>query len=166
MRRIAVAALVALLLAGCGSSKTHGGTTTAPKTAAQRAYNQRMAAIAPSLQSKIFKLRLALEQVKTPVVAQRQLRHLETTIGRGIAELTALKPPPDVAAAHARLIAAYRSLKAEFNRALTPLVRKRTSDAARVEAGRLVRAPAFREIGDALHAIIAKGYDLGFPPGS
>ena len=170
MSRIAGVLLVACLLAGCGTSKsastTTTTTTTSAKGAAARAYEQKMAAIAPVLQSKIFKLRLALEQVKSPIVGRKQLGNLEARVNRGIAQLKAVQPPADVAVEHAKLIAAYRSLRTEFDHALKPLLRQHTSDAARIEAGRLAHAPAFRVIGDTLHAIIAKGYDLGFPPGS
>ena len=84
----------------------------------------------------------------------------------GAARLSALRVPAEVVADQARLIAGYRSLRSEFDRALRPTLHGRTTDAFRVRAGRLASAPGFQVVARALQAIIAKGYDLGFPPGS
>lgn len=154
--RIAVLLSAALLLAGCGSS-SHG--------ASKGAYEHQMATLVPPLQSKLLKLRLSLEQQRGPRNAQQQLRDIEQRLRSSIAALQAMKPPADVVPEQASLVAGYRALLEDFT-ALNPAARQKTTDTLRVQAGKLSSAASLQEIGAALEAIIAKGYDLGFPPGS
>jgi len=154
--RIAVLLSAALLLAGCGSS-SHG--------ASKSTYEHQMAALVPPLQSRLLKLRLSLEQQRGPRNAQRQLQQIEQRLRTSIATLQTMKPPADVTTEHASLIAGYRALLRDFT-ALNPAARQQTTSTLRVQAGKLSTAASLQEIGTALQAIIAKGYDLGFPPGS
>jgi hypothetical protein len=153
--RIALA-LSVLLLAACGS--TSHGTSKA-------GYESRMSAIEPSLQSDLLKGRFALENIRVPAVARRQLQLLEHRLRTSIAGLRAITPPDDVASQHAGLIEAYQALLSDF-KSLDALTRGRTTDKLRVHAGELANAPPLHEVGRELEAIIAKGYDLGFPKGS
>ncbi|HEY8645819.1 MAG TPA: hypothetical protein VIL77_08085 [Gaiellaceae bacterium] len=155
--RIAFLLSAALLLAGCGSG-SHSASSNS-------AYEHQMAALVPQLQSKLLKLRFSLEQQRGPRNAQLQLQQIEQRLRSGIATLQALQPPANVATEHASLIAGYRALLGDFA-ALNPAARRKTTAALRVQAGKLSSAASLQEIGTALKAIIAKGYALGFPPGS
>jgi hypothetical protein len=156
LRRVRLALVLVLVLAlpACGRSGQAGS--------AKAAYEHRMATLVPPLQGEVLKRRLALEQVRVPTVAHRQLRRLEQELRTAIAGLKRIAPPKDVAAEHASLIAGYASLLKDFT-ALDSDAARATTDKLRVGAGRLAQAPAIREIGGSLQAIIAKGYDLGFP---
>lgn len=153
--RIAVIGLIAIALTACGNSPTRSGT-------AKSDYEQRMAALLPATQGAILKDRLALEAIRVPERARLRLADIEARLKTTIADLRAITPPAHVAAEHAALIDAYQSLLARF-RALGPLARRSTPDKLRIQAGALGSAPAVQEIGNELKAIIAKGYDLGFP---
>jgi hypothetical protein len=155
--RVALLLSAVLLLAGCGSNSTG--------TASKSAYEHQMAAFVPQLQSKLLKLRFSLEQQRGPLNARRQLQGGEQLLRTSVAKLQALAPPADVATEHASLIAGYRALLGDFT-ALNPATRQKTTAKLRVQAGKLSSAASLQEIGTALQAIIAKGYDLGFPPGS
>lgn len=124
-----------------------------------------MSAVAPALQTAILKERLALENIRVPSVGRRQLHEIEQRLRTGIAALRAIQPPPNVANEHAALIDAYQALLARFDTLNGP-ARQPTTDALRVHAGELASTPALQEIATELKAIIAKGYDLGFPAGS
>ena len=152
MRLVGVVLLV-LALAGCGGS--------AAKRHASARYERQMARVVPRIQGQILKLRLALEQIRNPLAARADLRSLELKLDRAAARLAAIKPPADVASAHAKLINGYRALRREFASALGPLSKRRTTDALRVAAGRLERSPAASQIASALQTIIAKGYRIG-----
>ena len=154
--RIALA-LSILFLAGCGSS-SHAG-------AAKSGYETRMSAIAPALQADILKERLALENIRVPSAGRRELQQLEQRLRTGLAKLKATTPPANVANEHAALIDAYQALLTQYT-ALNSAARQKTTDQLRVQAGKLESTPALQEIGTELKAIIAKGYDLGFPAGS
>ena len=152
VRILGVIAL-ALTLAACGSS---GGSS------GKAAYEHKMAAIAPSTQGQLLKRRFALEQARGPANALRLLRSTEDVLRRSIIEIKAIEAPPDVAAAQRDLIAGYRTELAELQ-ALEPLARGASTDGLRVAAAKLDRSPGARQVSAALEAILAKGYDLGFP---
>jgi len=155
--RIAFLLSAALLLAGCGAS-SHSASS-------KGTYEHQMAALVPPLQSTLLKLRFSLEQQRGPRNAQRQLQQIEQRLRTSIAALQAMKPPAEVATEQVSLIAGYRALLRDFT-ALNPAARQKSTDALRVQAGKLSTAASLQEVGTALQAIIAKGYDLGFPPGS
>jgi hypothetical protein len=120
-----------------------------------------MAAVEPGLQSEILKDRFALESVRVPSVARRELQTEKAKVRSGIANLQAIDPPPAVADEHARLIAGYRALLTQLD-GLKALTSQSTTDKVRVKAATLASAAATRQIAASLRAIIGKGYDLGF----
>jgi hypothetical protein len=153
---VALAFVLFLGLAGCGSS---GGGS------AKSDYEHGAAAILPPLQGDILKLRFSLEQARSPAIARAMLARIEGKVRAGITGLDRLTPPTEIAADHASLLSGYRALLSEF-RSLSTLARRPSTNALRIRAGQLSSSPALRNVAHALQTIIAKGYDLGFPPGS
>jgi hypothetical protein len=156
VRPFVVLALCALL-AGCGGS--------APNGASKSDYEHAMAAVAPKLQSDLLKGRFALQAIRVPARARLRLIALEAELRTAIARLQKLQPPKDVSGDHAVLVDAYRALLKDFT-GLNRVAQADTTDRVRVEVAKLDSSPAERQIGSSLQAIIAKGYDLGFRPGS
>lgn len=151
-RPLLLLALAALLPACGGSGSPHG--------LSKAAYEQKMAAIERPLQITIIKGQLALEEVRSPHGARAKVRALHADVVAGANRLAAIEAPADVSTLHAQLVKGYRDFAREL-RKLTPSPKAKTTDTVRVQSGKLTRTPAFKEVADALQAIIAKGYDLG-----
>jgi hypothetical protein len=155
--RLPVVLALCAVLAGCGGS--------APSGPSKADYEHAMAAVAPKLQADLLKGRFALQASRVPARALVRLLALEGELRTSIASLQKIQPPEEVSDQHAVLIAAYRALLTDFT-ALNRLARADTTDRLRVAVAKLDSSPAQQQIGASLQAIVAKGYDLGFPPGS
>ena len=147
---ISIAAVAAL--AGCGGSSSAG---------AKSRYEHQMAAVVPGLQGQMLKRRFALEETRVPVLGRRLLLLTENELRAGIAKVSAVKAPAEVASEQAKLVAGYRAELDEL-KALERLSTGQATDQLRVAAAKLSSGAGEHEVAAALEAIIAKGYDLGF----
>jgi hypothetical protein len=157
---LALSAAVGLLAAGCGGSKksttTSTTTTTATSTAAaaplsKAAYVAQVKAVGKDLSAAIT----ALGNPKTAPVAAAGLTTLQADLRSAVQKLNAIKPPANVAAAHAQLASAVT----EFADELSPIIAKLKAGNMKAYS-QILTLKGLADITRAAQAITKAGYPI------
>jgi hypothetical protein len=144
MKRLAVVlALVGTVLAGCG------GKSNLSKSA----YQQRLQADAKPVGQLISSLSKTPPKTLTQLVTR--LDQAEATAKKAADDLAAAKPPADVAADNAALVAGLRKVQAALEQV------KANPVAAASIIGTIEKAPAIKGAEKALADLKSKGYSVG-----
>jgi hypothetical protein len=144
-RLLAVAALAALALAGCGSS--------GPLSKAD--YEQR-------LQKSGRELTAALAQLSrsnTKEEFTQGVDRVENVLNDVADDLDGITPPEDVQSANARLVDGFRKLAGDFEQ--VKAAAEKGPDAARQKGRQVTTGLASREADQAIKEIQRRGYDVG-----
>lgn len=145
MRRVALVLVIATAAtAGCGSGPGY----------AQQMHN----ALAPT-GSQLLKLRLELTRVQSTREAVKVLARLRETERTAHTKVAAITPPAKAAAAQHRFVTALDTLDSQVQR-LAAVARKGKLAPFTVAADTFAQSRVFVQLGSALDAIQAAGYQL------
>lgn len=145
-------ALVCLagVLAGCGN----------PDRLSKSAYERQVQPILLDVDSKIFKLGLAVSRAPAPQLAEPRVKTLRATIATSASRLASLEPPEEVDAEHERLVDGLRGLEEELAEA-EGAVREPEYQGWPTFLDDLLATEAARAVDGARQAMVDRDYDVG-----
>jgi hypothetical protein len=149
MRPVA-AALLVLVLAGCG------GSGDVPKAV----YEQQLKAVLVPLNEALARRSVAIQQARSRDAVQRNLTSLEDAITTAATKLARIRPPHAARDPQRNLVQGLLDYAATLGEGLT-IVRDGNAAAVREFQGELGKSPAAAKLSHAVGAFRDLGYDVG-----